>query len=521
MSVDFLQRVRSRARTPLDLTFSEVHRQRPVDLVSPGFVQHLNDFTGQKAAPYEQLAPAPEERPGELDRRNRTLAVSGEQPFFTMFRSDTAPEAPYASVVLDVKAFASHGQEQDTVFAGLVKDERNYLMAWFSGVAGTVGVDLVVEGELQNLISRQSHFIAPCRVAFSLTGEWVGAFLEQDDAFRPIALTRLPESFDVRRPEALSEYHYGFGVRSTTGTVVLENVQAGHFGQLGLRDARLVTNADGTPYTRFGKNYLTMTHAGLAFFETAHWGVWTLDPTDFTLENVAKLFFRRNGSRAVLGDHSGHLVRDETDDRWIALTSTWGDFTGDHVQVGLTTAPLSRNLLEGVHVLDSEPLALPVDKLPTSAVGQWDPHAVRIGDRWHVAFVNAREFFDFYPALAAGEPGGALTDLDLVGSDAEQSETSGVALTQVGGQWYVLAGRGSGSPEDASAGFPVYDLSMRELGMLDSPRPSSIPWPMVLPLPGKWGQTRWLMVTSDATVYDREAMGYGSHGDLLVMEARG
>ena len=174
-----------------------------------------------------------------------------------------------------------------------------------------------------------------------------------------------------------------------------------------------------------------------------------------------------------------------------------------------------------MHVLDSEPLPLPVDKLPTSAVGQWDPHAVRIGDRWHIAFVNAREFFDFYPALAAGEPGGALTDLDLVGSDAEQSETSGVALTQVGGQWYVLAGRGSGSPEDASAGFPVYDLSMRELGMLDSPRPSSIPWPMVLPLPGKWGQTRWLMVTSDATVYDREAMGYGSHGDLLVMEARG
>jgi hypothetical protein len=502
----------------MDVRFDEVRRERPVGLVSPQFVQHRDTFGGQKGVPYERLAPAPEHRLGETDRRYGAFSVSSDEPAFTVFRSPEHPRVPFASVVVDVHAFASHGREQDTVFAGLVKDERNYLMAWFSGVAGTVGIDVVVDGEVRNLVARQSHFLAPCRLAFSLTGDWVGAFVEQEDGFRPITTCRLPDGLDLRLPGTLAEYRYGFGVRSTTGTVVLHGVEAGHFGQLGLRDPRLVTNADGSPYTRFGQYFLTATHAGLEFFDTAHWGVWRLDPTDLRLENVAKLFFRRGGSDSVLGDHSGHLVRDEADNRWIAATSTWGDFTGDHVEVGLATVPLRTNLLEGLHVLDSEPLPLPVDKLPTAAAGQWDPHVVRVGDRWHVAFVNAREFFDFYPALAAGEPGGPLTELTLVGADAEQSETSGVTLTRFGGRWYLLAGQGAGAPEAPSAGFPVYDLSMRAMGTLDAPHPTSIPWPTLVPLPGRRHQSRWVLLTSDATVYDREAMGYGSHGDLVVME---
>ena len=41
-----------------------------------------------------------------------------------------------------------------------------------------------------------------------------------------------------------------------------------------------------------GKLYLTMTNAGLGFFQQAHWAVWTIDLADPSrLEQVAILFF--------------------------------------------------------------------------------------------------------------------------------------------------------------------------------------------------------------------------------------
>ncbi len=504
----------------MDVQFAEAWRGRPVDMVSPEFVQHRDTFDGQKGVPYERLAPAPESSLGEVDRRYSTLSVSQTEPAFTVFRSDSHPKVPYASVVVDVKAFAANGREQDAVFAGLVQDERNYVMAWFSHAAGTAGIDAVVDGNLQSLGARESHVAAPCRVAFALTGTSVAALVERENGFRPVAAGQLPEGLDLRRPDTLADYHYGFGVRSSAGTLVLDAVEAGHFGQIGLRDLRLVTHADGRPYTRLGSYYLTMSHAGFGFFDAAHWGVWKFDPARLQFQNVAKLFFQREGTDAILGDHSGHLVRDGANDRWVVATSTWVDFAGDGVEIAHTTAPLSTDLLHGVHVLGSEPLPLPLDKLPTAAVGQWDPHIVRIGDRWHVAFVNAREFFDFYPALAVSEPGGALTDLSLVGADAGKNETAGVALTRFAGEWYLLASSGSDSAAADRSRFPVYDLSMRQMGTLDAPHAAGIPWPTLLPLPAKRDQARWVMVTFDGTRYDRDVLGYGSHGDLVLLEGQ-
>ena len=48
----------------------------------------------------------------------------------------------------------------------------------------------------------------------------------------------------------------------------------GRFGQLGLRDVRQVTHADGTTYRHDGRVLLTATSAGPGFFDTAHTSVW-------------------------------------------------------------------------------------------------------------------------------------------------------------------------------------------------------------------------------------------------------
>ena len=116
----------------------------------------------------------------------------------------------------------------------------------------------------------------------------------------------------------------------------------------GLRDPHLVQHADGTPYERDGRYFMTWTCAGLGFFQQAHWTVWSHDPSapdDMRLE--AQLFSRRDG--LVVGDHAGQLVRDG--DRWLVATSAWGDFRPGSIHVRHTET--TDDLLSGVHLLET------------------------------------------------------------------------------------------------------------------------------------------------------------------------
>jgi hypothetical protein len=318
-----------------------------------------------------------------------------------------------------------------------------------------------------------------------------------------------------------------------------------------VRDPHLVQAADGTPYVQNGKLYLTMTCAGLGFFQQAHWGVFTLDLEDLTrLEQVAHLFFARDG--VVLGDHAGQIVIDG--DRFHVLVSAWGDFAPGsiHTRHIVTTS----DVLEGTHVLETEPLAMPTD------LGTWDPAMTRIDGRWYVGFVASPSQghpFDFHPALAVSAAGSAYDQgLTLVGADDQLHQCEGPILARVpeelvstsstpgtGGSTpgHVVStsstpGTGGSTPEtggsttetergewrllasDADAGeFPVFDLEMRRRGSLKAPYGSNIPHPQVVTVPGPQGPRR-LMITFDGTQFGESVLGYGGHGDLVILAAQ-
>ena len=104
-------------------------------------------------------------------------------------------------------------------------------------------------------------------------------------------------------------------------------MRAGAFGQLGLRDVRLVSEADGTPVRDGRRLLITATHAGPGFFDAAHTGVWSLDPDGWVPEHRADLFFRRPGpGRACTA--TTPRTWSATAARWLVATSTWGDFDG-------------------------------------------------------------------------------------------------------------------------------------------------------------------------------------------------
>jgi hypothetical protein len=79
-----------------------------------------------------------------------------------------------------------------------------------------------------------------------------------------------------------------------------------------------------------------------------------------------------------------------------------------------------------------------------------------------------------------------------------------------------VASDGRQGPRARRAQFPVFDLDLREIGRLDATYPTNIPWPTLLESP-----QGWTMLTFDGTRAGGELVGYGSHGDLVVMTTSG
>jgi hypothetical protein len=500
---------------PTDLSFAIRAQYRPFEIVADGFAA-VDDGFGRHAGRYRRFAPAPERNPGTAATAGGALAISGTS-YFALFAADAGPVAPYAAVQVDVAALGpEHPAARDTVYAGLVADADTYVVASYDGATRTVAVEVAGDGQRSEPIRVAADLAAPFAFAFVLNENNVIALADTGSGFRPLARANVAALLDLRDPAVLGRYRYGFGARADSGTIALDRVQAGYWGKAGVRDPHVVTWADGTPFIQGGKLYLTLTNAGLGFFEFAHWGVYTLDLADVAspdaLRHVGKIFFQRGGR--VVGDHAGHVVYDPAIRAFRVLASNWGTFSGNGVLV--TSAIVRGDLLHGVTVV-REPgvLALPTD------VSRWDPHMVRIRRRWYVAFVESpsQNPFSFHPALARGPATGEFGGFTLVGRDAARTMTEGMVMQRIGGRWYVLC---SSSRDEGPGGghYRVYDLRMRFVGFLDAPYPTNIPHPMVVPVPVRGGRrTRYLLVTFNGTQYFEDVLGYGTHGDFFVMEA--
>jgi hypothetical protein len=360
----------------------------------------------------------------------------------------------------------------------------------------------------RTLRSRRFHRAeSPTSLGLTLTGSAVTAWTREGGAWVARATHHLRDVLDVHDEAALADA--AVELPAWGGT-------AGGFGQLGLRDIRFVTSADGRPLRDGGALWLTATSAGAGFFDTGHTSVWRLDPVTLDLAHRADLFFRRPDRPGVFGDHATHVVR--SDHRWLVATSTWGDFETPTTRAGrrtpsglrVTLAESDADLLAGTHVLDTRELPLPTDGL--DSIAAWDPHLVRRDGEWLVGFVSARRFFDFHPAVASG-PG--LGELRLRGAARDRRATEGTTLLDVDGRLLVLASDGRDSPKEVRARFPVFDLDLAEVGALDAPYPTNLPWPTLAEVDGGW-----LMATFNGRRAGGKLLGYGTHGDLVVMRSR-
>jgi hypothetical protein len=416
--------------------FVEIHRSRPIELVARNFT----DVSELSATHHS---------------RDDGLQLSGK-----------SPTAPYAAVEITFRA-----SELPAAHAGLAERSGDHLLASYRPGSGRVTLE-------QRLADRSRTLaVGSCDgpidgLAFVLCENQATALVHRSGGWQPLVTARrnVAAFADYRDPRVLRRLQYAYGaegvgeksssrpggsrladrLRPLLGrrahetppcpavevaadasglgarpeTSALTSVRAGSFGHVGLRDPHVVQHADGTPYVRDGRLYLTMTCAGLGFFQQAHWGVFTLDLNDLSsLKQVAQIFFRRDG--VVVGDHAGQIIVDGTS--YHILTSSWGDFAPGNIRVRYTVT--GDDVLSGSHVLGSEPLALP------TVTGSWDPGLTRIRDRWYLSYVASptqHGTFVFFPALAVSPPGGSYVDaLELVDADDALHECEGPVLARV------------------------------------------------------------------------------------------
>ncbi|WP_110181225.1 hypothetical protein [Nocardioides solisilvae] len=449
--------------------------------------------------------------PLEIVARERPIALvspaTSAQRFTagTSSRFATPRPAPYVTVQAELR----HPDHRAARVEVHISSGATRLSGWYEPDDGDVGIDVVDDSlHVTTHRSRRHGRVVwqPTSLALTLTGRHLTLFCLEDDRWVARARVDLAGRVDTHDERWLAQLRLGH--RSDSALVT--RLHSGGFGHLGLRDLKLVTEADGRPVLHRGEWLLTATSAGPGFFDTAHTSVWRLSPDSSRLTHSADLYFRRPDRAGVFGDHAVHLVRDEG--RWLLAASTWGDFDRErNPSVRCVLAETRESPVEGEHVLETRELPLPTDGL--KSVGVWDPHLLRDGETWLVGYASARRFFRFHPCLATGP---SLDRLSLRAAATDRRATEGVTLLRPEGRrgpLWVLASDGRDNRRDQRGRFPVFDLDLKEIGTLDAPYPSNLPWPTLVP-----GERGWRMVTFNGQGTGGPLLGYGTHGDVVFLQ---
>ena len=219
-------------------------------------------------------------------------------------------------------------------------------------------------------------------VALSLTATHLVGYTREGDRWRVRARFDLHKRFDPHDEVWLK------GVEATSAGAVA-GLRSGRFGQLGLRDLRLVTHADGTPY-QDGANYLlSATSAGPGAFATGHASVWAFDPDRPSASTTVRT--------CSSDDRTARACTATTPAIWSATAvGGWWRPAPGATSTRRATSTVSRrhwprataDITRGTHVLDTRPLALPTTGL---ALGRCLGPAPGPHRRWVAGRLRQRE----------------------------------------------------------------------------------------------------------------------------------
>lgn len=183
-----------------------------------------DSFTSDTLGDYQVLQPFGTESVPTLTAGNGRLTATSSTPFFGLLQSNVTPASDQSSVTVTAAQFTNDpGESEDTLFAGLVKDNVDYVMAWYNNHAKTSGFDVRVNGQLNVNVNTNccaNVTIAPGdQLVVAYSGDTMTSYLRHDGTWQQLVSMNVGPAVDLSDPAIRSQYRFGFGLRGTHGTV--------------------------------------------------------------------------------------------------------------------------------------------------------------------------------------------------------------------------------------------------------------------------------------------------------------
>ncbi|MEQ4209429.1 glycoside hydrolase family 2 TIM barrel-domain containing protein [Actinopolymorpha sp. B9G3] len=181
-------------------------------------------FDTDSSADYTVYKPSAGEALPQLTFGAGSLQAEGPGAYYALVAHGSGPKSSRAAVIVDHGKWAGTGQGQDALFNGLVKDERNYVMAW-TGIRGNHGIDFRIDGQLTSACCSPAPLDSGDRWAFVLDGNSITIWIDRGLGWSRIMTSTTQGRIDFTQPGALDGWHYAAGLRSNAGTQAIGRLE--------------------------------------------------------------------------------------------------------------------------------------------------------------------------------------------------------------------------------------------------------------------------------------------------------
>ncbi|MEV0164377.1 glycoside hydrolase family 2 TIM barrel-domain containing protein [Nonomuraea fuscirosea] len=184
-------------------------------------------FDTDSSAAYQVFQPSAAEALPRLTFGGGSLRAEGPGAYYGIVAHESGPPSPRAAVIVDHGQWAGTGKGQDALFNGLIKDERNYVLAW-TGIKGQHGIDIRIDGRLTNACCSSAPLEPGDRWAFVLDGNAIGIWVDRGLGWARIMSSTTQDRIDFTEPGALDGWHYAAGLRGNAGTQAITRLEGRH-----------------------------------------------------------------------------------------------------------------------------------------------------------------------------------------------------------------------------------------------------------------------------------------------------
>lgn len=335
----------------------------------------------------------------------------------------------------------------------MFKDDNNWISATIqkgSGTSNRIDLAKFVAG-VYTLVTNTANSSLPAALSglaleVSPSGNCTVWQNVSNYGWEPI-LTGSVTNWDFMSPAELATWTGGIQV---TGGVTtrhrIGSMSVGYQGQKHLRDFRLVTLLDGTPYVSDGYLYFTATTEGCSVFR--------MNPKNGAYEKVGFLYMERGGVKHY--DLNAHIVYDKANAVWHVFWATWGN--NSFTNVRMWRAEYKGDILNGMHLITGGSQITLSQTTGNNAT--YDPTVVydEANSRWLMSYtLSPSGTFggNYYSVLDES------TDLLTWTNVWAKSGTTGYEgswLAVIGGEYFVISGNGSN--------FRCWDVAGTDLGTM-------------------------------------------------------